>query len=176
MITLFTDTPRALAATPDGSLVYAAGFATGNRTTAITEDVVTDNGGLPPPPISPFPPQAPAGLIVKYDGTHWVDELMRQWDGYVMFSLPDKDVFAIDANANIPAQLPDPLGYYQSVGTMLFNMVVNPVNGHVYVSNTDAQNAKRFEGFNAQDSVRGHLAESRITVLTSSSVLYAASQ
>jgi DNA-binding beta-propeller fold protein YncE len=171
VITLFTDTPRALAATPDGSRVYAAGFATGNRTTAISEDVVTRHGGLPPPPISPFPPQVPTGLVVKYDGTHWVDELLRNWDPYVMFSLPDKDVFIIDANANPPAQLSDPIGYYQGVGTMLFNMVVNPVNGHVYVSNTDAQNAKRFEGISAQDSVRGHLAESRISVLTSTSVL-----
>ena len=32
-MTLFTDTPRALAATPDGALVYAAGFHTGNQTT-----------------------------------------------------------------------------------------------------------------------------------------------
>ena len=34
VLTLFTDTPRALAATPDGTLVYAAGFQTGNQTTS----------------------------------------------------------------------------------------------------------------------------------------------
>src|SRR5262249_31172195 len=32
IVTLFTDTPRALAVTPDGTRVYAAGFDTGNRT------------------------------------------------------------------------------------------------------------------------------------------------
>lgn len=176
VITLFTDTPRALAATSDGTWVYAAGFQTGNRTTAITEDVVSANGGLPPPFVN-FEgiPQAPAGLIVKYDGSHWVDGLMRQWDHQVMFSLPDKDVFVIDANADPPAQLPDPAGYYAGVGTMLFNMVVNPANGQVYVSNTDALNHVRFEGpsvfLGPGHSVRGHLVESRITVLKDSEVL-----
>ncbi len=43
VITLFTDTPRALAATPDGAKVYAAGFHTGNRTTTINEFLVRQN-------------------------------------------------------------------------------------------------------------------------------------
>jgi hypothetical protein len=47
-------------------------------------------------------------------------------------------------------------------------MVVNPVNGKVYVANTDANNADRFEGPGtfAGHSLRGHLHESRITVLS----------
>lgn len=40
VITLFTDTPRPLAVTPDGIKVYAAGFHTGNRTTTINEFLV----------------------------------------------------------------------------------------------------------------------------------------
>ncbi|PYQ63634.1 MAG: hypothetical protein DMF53_09685, partial [Acidobacteria bacterium] len=45
---------------------------------------------------------------------------------------------------------------------------VNPVNGKVYVANTDANNADRFEGPGtfAGHSLRGHLHESRITVLS----------
>jgi hypothetical protein len=46
-------------------------------------------------------------------------------------------------------------------------MVVNPVSGKVYVANTEANNADRFEGpgrFTGH-SLRGHLHESRITVL-----------
>jgi DNA-binding beta-propeller fold protein YncE len=35
IVTLFTDTPRALAVTPDGTRVYAASFHTGNQTTVI---------------------------------------------------------------------------------------------------------------------------------------------
>jgi len=44
---------------------------------------------------------------------------------------------------------------------------VNPVSGKVYVSNTEAGNDKRFEGpgIFAGHSLRGHLHESRITVL-----------
>ena len=47
------------------------------------------------------------GLIVKYnrDGgsaNHWTDELGRNWDDFVNFDLPDRDVFEIDADANPP--------------------------------------------------------------------------
>jgi hypothetical protein len=52
IVTLFTDTPRALAATPDGSRVYAAGFLTGNRTTTVFEEVVTAHGGRPEPQVN----------------------------------------------------------------------------------------------------------------------------
>jgi hypothetical protein len=101
---------------------------------------------------------------MRFNGTHWVDELNRVWDDKIRFSLPDKDVFVINANASPPAQLGGTAGYYRSVGTVLFNMVVNPANGKVYVSNTEAGNEKRFEGPGtfAGHSIRGHLHESRI--------------
>jgi hypothetical protein len=57
---------------------------------------------------------------------------------------------------------------FAHVGTTLFNMAVNPVNGKVYVSNTDAHNDVRFEGHNADpsiSSVRGNIVDSRITVV-----------
>ena len=51
-------------------------------------------------------------------------------------------------------------------------MAVNPVNGKVYVSNTEARNDLRFEGPGsfAGTSLRGHLHESRITVLSAAGV------
>ncbi|WP_165374324.1 MULTISPECIES: hypothetical protein [Sorangium] len=172
IVTLFSDTPRALAVTPDGSRVYAAAFHSGNRTTSIDESLVPNGGeaagGLPWPNTNvEGVPQPEVGLIVKFDGAHWVDELGRPWDDMVRFSLPDKDVFVIDATANPPRQVDGPGGFFTGVGTVLFNMVVNPVNGKVYVSNTDARNEQRFEGpgLFAGHSVRGHLHESRITVL-----------
>ncbi|XYI01071.1 beta-propeller fold lactonase family protein [Sorangium sp. So ce1128] len=172
IVTLFSDTPRALAVTPDGKRVYAAAFHSGNRTTSIDESLVPNGGeaegGLPWPNTN-FEgiPQPEVGLILKFDGAHWVDELGRPWDDAVRFSLPDKDVFVIDATANPPRQVAGPGGFFTGVGTILFNMVVNPVNGKVYVSNTDARNEERFEGpgLFAGHSVRGHLHESRITVL-----------
>jgi YVTN family beta-propeller protein len=168
VITLFTDTPRALAVTPDGSKVYAAGFHTGNKTTVVNRVFVQENGGAPPPTANVEGiEQPPPALIVKHDGAHWVDELGRSWDDFVRFSLPDKDVFVIDAMADPPAPLDGPDNHYPSVGTVLFNMVVNPVSGKVYVSNTEALNENRFEGpgIIAGHSVRGHVHESRITVL-----------
>jgi DNA-binding beta-propeller fold protein YncE len=169
IVTLFSDTPRALAATADGSRVYAAAFHSGNRTTTLAEPVVREAGiGAPGPHVNAAGVPAPSvGVIVKHDGQHWVDADGRRWDDHVKFSLPDKDVFAIDATANPPAEVPGPAGAFTGVGTVLFNMAVNPVNGHVYVSNTEARNDLRFEGPGtfAGTSLRGHLHESRITVL-----------
>ena len=172
ILNLFSDTPRALAVSPDGSKVYAAAFHSGNRTTTVHRIFVPDGGeaagGLPGPDTNAAGvPRPEMALIVRFDGTHWVDELGRAWDDQIRFSLPDKDVFVLDANADPPAQLAGAAGSYQGVGTILYNMVVNPVNGKVYVSNTEAGNEKRFEGpgIFAGHSVRGHLHESRITVL-----------
>ncbi len=186
IITLFGDTPKALSVTPDGSTVYAAVFKSGNRTTTISEGVVC-NGGNTALPCAPAPGEATApgglpapnqstagnpapetGLIVKYDGAAWRDELGRDWSGLVRFSLPDKDVFAIDANANPPVEAAS----YSGVGTVLFNMAVNPVSGKVYVANTEAINEVRFEGTrpasgpgSTNSTVNGHLHEARITII-----------
>src|SRR4051812_23621222 len=172
IVTLFTDTPRALAVTPDGSRVYAAGFHSGNRTTSIGEAMLPDGfgpDGAPGPTANAEGRPAPdVGAIVKWNGSHWVDALGRTRDQYVKFSLPDKDVFVLDAMANPPRQLPGAAGFFQGVGTVLYTMAVNPVNGKVYVANTDANNTDRFEGPGtfAGHSLRGHLHESRITVLS----------
>jgi DNA-binding beta-propeller fold protein YncE len=172
IVTLFTDTPRALAVTPDGARVYAAGFHSGNRTTAVSEGKVPDGFGPDgvPGPATNFrgAPAPDVGVIARFNGTHWVDAAGRVRDEGVRLSLPDKDVFVLDAMANPPRQLSGPGGFFTDVGTILYTMVVNPVNGKVYVANTEANNLDRFEGpgIFAGHSLRGHLHESRITVLT----------
>ena len=65
---------------------------------------------------------------------HWLDNVGRRWDDQVKLSLPDNDVFAIDATASPPALKAN--GAFRGVGTILFNMAVNPVSGKIYVSNT----------------------------------------
>ncbi len=173
ILTLFADTPRALAVSPDGKQVYAAAFNSGNRTTVIEATVVAANGGTPPPNVNAHgEPQPPTGLIVKYNGAHWVDETGKIWDEHVKLSLPDKDVFVIDADATPPAQVPGAAGFYQGVGTTLFNMAVNPKSGKVYVTNTEAQNDERFEGAGvfAGHTVRGRFVRNRVTVLSPGSV------
>jgi DNA-binding beta-propeller fold protein YncE len=170
IVNLFADTPRALAVSADGRRVYAAGFHSGNRTTSIPQSAFSpEEQALLPGPATNADgvPAPPTGIIVKFDGAHWVDEDGTPWDDKVEFSLPDKDVFVIDATASPPAQLPGAGGFYTGVGTILYNMAVNPVTGRVYVSNTDARNDTSFEGAGtfAGHSLRGHFDDNRVTIL-----------
>jgi len=171
IIALFSDTPRALAVSPDGGTVYAAAFHSGNQTTTITQLAVSAGAGLPPPPAGSTPGAPDTGLIVKFnqqDGK-WEDELGRDWSSSVPFSLPDKDVFLINANVDPPA-LAAGTNFVTGVGTILFNMAVRPDNGKLYVSNTDARNQVRFETLlDADHGVQGHITESRITVIDGTS-------
>ena len=182
ILELFGDTPRALAVSPDGKKVYAAVLRSGNRTATVPEQAVCDGfrsteeadacpeelagmpGGLPSPDANHAGAPAPeVGLIVHYDAAsdRWLDELGRDWSNALRFDLPDFDVFTIDA-----ATL-EQTAAISGVGTVLFNMAVNPVDGTLYVSNTEANNAVRFEGDGASghSTVQGHLARSRITVV-----------
>ena len=202
IIELFGDTPRALAVTPDGKTVYAAVFHSGNQTATVTDTAVCDTsdaniannivegpcvvagvtmpGGMPLPHRNADGDRRPeAGLVVKFDRTTgtWVDELDRNWNNAIRFTLPDLDVFAIDATTL------EETAAFAHVGTVLYNMAVNPVNQKVYVSMSDARNEVRFEGAGTfvQDtaaktagepaSVQGHLHEMGITVLDGAQVL-----
>jgi len=195
ILTLFGDRPRALATSPDGSKVYAAVFRSGNQTVAVGEDLVCNVNQSQPCTIAgtSYPGRRPqpwtnidgilsreTGIIVGFDQAsgQWRDELDRNWNNAVPFNIPDLDVFEIDANGPVPTEL----GSVAGVGTILFNMIVNPANGNVYVTNTDANNRVRFEGFGDYAApgelgpkpsgdpatVRGNLHKSRITVLEAS--------
>jgi hypothetical protein len=137
---------------------------------------VQEQTGMPimPPPTTNHAgiPMPPTGLIVRFNGQHWVDELGRAWDDFVKFNLPDKDVFAINANANPPQKIAGPTGAFAHVGTILFNMAVNPVTGTIYVSNQEASNQNRFEGPGtfAGHTVRGQHYQQRITVISNGQV------
>lgn len=166
ILTLFADTPRALATSADGSIVYAAAFQSGNGTTALDNQVAT--GNKPSSVIRAIDgPIAPStGLIVKRDtsGTvpAWRDETGRDWAANVRFTMPDYDVFAIDATAATPRVTTQIAG----VGTTLMNMAVQPGRGRLFVTNTDAVNHIRFEGSGrVGSSVRGRIAESRVSVV-----------
>ena len=61
IVTLFGDTPRALAVSPTAARVYAAVFHSGNQTTGDHEGAVC-NGGAAPPPCSVGGATIPGGL------------------------------------------------------------------------------------------------------------------
>ncbi len=94
------------------------------------------------------------GLIVKFDNEKgmWHDfhgrdpetgeARRRNWNYGVRFTLPDYDVFEIDATSKEPAVT----NRFAHVGTILYNMAVNPANGKVFVTNTDANNLTRYAG------------------------------
>ncbi len=163
VLTFFSDTPRALAT--DGTTVYVAAFHSGNQTVALNETVIPDNfgpTGIPGPPDNANGDNAPfVGLIVKKIGGNWLDSQGNSWNSDVNFDLPDNDVFAFDANTLSKGTV------WSSVGTILFNMAVNPSNGKVYVTNTDAGNEVEFEGAgdHGGSTVQGRLSLSRVTVL-----------
>ena len=165
IVTLPADIPRALAVSSDGRTVYAAAFMSGNRTTTLHRDAInTPKPGLT---TSADGVQAPStGLIVRYDGTAWRDEARTDWSSQIKLTLPDEDVFAIDAVATIPAIT----ARFTGVGTTLFNMVV-AADGRIFVSNTEAFNEVRFEGSGRRgnSTVRGRIAESRISVISPAS-------
>jgi YVTN family beta-propeller protein len=191
IVTLFGDTPRALAVSPDRRTVYAAILQSGNQTTTANLEAVCDGfvtflpcfilsdraplfnnsfpGGLPGPRTNAQGKLAPeVGLVVKFNKSRnrWEDTLGRNWNNAIRFRLPDKDVFAI--NADTLAQT----AFFTGVGTTLFNMVTNPVNGKLYVTNSDSQNLTRFEGPGVfgGSTVQGNLAQMRVTVISGSSV------
>ncbi|MCP4908455.1 MAG: PEP-CTERM sorting domain-containing protein [bacterium] len=171
VLTFFSDTPRAL--TTDGTNVYVAAFMSGNRTTTVSETVVLDGfdgaatspgvgGGVVGPDDNAAGDAAPeTGVIVKHDGANWRDSAGRVWAATLPFSLPDNDVFAVNANTLTKGSV------FSSVGTVLFNMAINPASGKIYVTNTESPNHIRFEGpgIHGGSTVQGHLSEARITIL-----------
>jgi DNA-binding beta-propeller fold protein YncE len=161
IIELFSDSPRALAASPDGLKVYAAVFLSGNRTTSIAQPVLSRNGistSATKDLVAGVPRTA---LIVKFKeaSKRWEDDKARDLSSLVPFSLPDKDVFVIDAAKNPPG-LADHGAEISGVGTVLFSMSVRPDNGTLYVANLESRNDVRFES-----KLRGHLVENRITLI-----------
>lgn len=169
ILTFFADSPRALAVTPDGNTVYVATFHSGNQTTTIHEGATREY-----PEENIYGEEQPhRGKIVKFEGGRWTDSVGRDVTEQINFTLPDYDVFSIDASGSTPVAVNGDGAPVSGVGTTLFNMIVNPVSGKLYVANTEANNMKRFEGPGLDPYVnttnRGDFVRSRITVIENGS-------
>ncbi len=161
-LNIFGDDPRALAVNAAGTEVYAVVLESGNQTTALFHELVTNGGGPP----APNPPRAPGlgpapavGLIVKFNpaNNRWEDESGKNWSSKVNFTLPDSDLFVIDADAATPSVT----GTVSRVGTILYDVAARPGSSELWVPNTDARNLVRFE-----PNLRGHLVATRVAKVT----------
>ncbi len=160
ILTLFGDRPRPLAVSADGLRVYAGIFLSGNQTTVVGPNSFTK---APPTTSADGVAQPNTGLILRFDGANWVDDSGTIYSNLVPFTLPDYDVFEIDALTLTQTSR------VSGVGTILFNMVVNPITDALYVSNLDSLNHVRFSGVasRASSTVQGHVTDQQITVIKS---------
>ena len=140
-ISLFGKDPRALATNAHGSRVYVVVQRSGNGTTVLPAAAAPP----PPAPTNPSLPPAPSqALIVRADDP--------QWAGVVPYSLPDHDVFEVDATTQSVTRT------FDHVGTTNTAIAVHPTTGDLWVTNLEARNLVRFE-----PALRGHAIDSRLT-------------
>ena len=156
VLTLFGTKPRALAASADGRYVYAAVFLSGNGTATVSGEDAVRLGRARQLDFERIPYWAlpKQGAIVRRAGQGWVDYDNRDWTAAVPFDLPDYDVFAIDAAPESPRVVET----IANVGTVLFNMAVQPGSGEIWVSNTEAFNFTPYE-----PRLKGKFAANHIT-------------
>jgi DNA-binding beta-propeller fold protein YncE len=170
VINMFGDTLRGLARNADGTRVYAAALNSSNKTTVIMGGPTNVLAKAGPTKAADGTEAEATSLIVKqaadgewYDGGD-VDRGIapKKWSSQVKIKMPDYDVFTINASGSNP----EVIAKSPTVGTTLFNVAVNPVNGKVYVSNQDARNEIRFEGPGKNSTtVRAHFVDAQITVI-----------
>jgi YVTN family beta-propeller protein len=158
-IQIFGKQPRALARSDDGARVFVSVFESGSQTTIVSQADVAAGGGMPPPnpAMNPSLPAAPAtGLIVKWNGTNWVDELNRSWNSVTPYTLADIDLFVINASGAPPSVS----AQVRSLGTHIGNMVFDPASQRLLLANLEDINQVRFE-----PNVRGRFQASRVDIL-----------
>ncbi len=137
--------PRSLARAADGSQVFVSVFESGNNTTVVPQTIVSANGGLPPPNPARapgLPPNPPTGLIVKWNGTSWLDERGTfNWNPFISYSLADVDVVALQANTPGVTTAQE----IRHVGTLIGNAAYDAPRQRLLVANIEATNEVRFE-------------------------------
>lgn len=144
--------PRSLSVSADGSKVYCAIFNSNHRSTALSSVEAGDSLPAPNPPMRAGLPPAPrTGLIVNFNGQHWVDESGKWWDSKIPYTMQLIELIELNAATRaITRQTGD-------IATILMGTAVNPITGTAAVTGTYARTERRFE-----PNLRGHLTEVRL--------------
>lgn len=146
--------PRALAVSPDASKVYVAFGLSGNHSTIVARNA--KKRPTQPAPVSGLPPIPGVGLIVDASDPAWTQD-------DILFTLLDHDVAEISTSTRTLTR------YFDKVGTINFNLAVNPVSGDVFVANTNAKNMGPAGERTTVQSLRANFVDNRITRISTGS-------
>lgn len=140
-------------------------FLSGNGTTSVSGEDAVRLGRARQIYFDNVPYSAPPkqGPIVKRSERGWRDYEGRDWSAAVPFDLPDYDLFVVDAAAEQPRVVQS----ISKVGTVLFNIAVQPGSGEIWVSNTEALNHIPHES-----RLSGLFAQNRVTRVTRDGASY----
>lgn len=141
-IPVFGEHPRAITANAAGTRVYAAFALSGNRTTILP---VAKGAPPQPPPTNPALPAPPRVSLI-------IDATNPSWTNAIRYTMPDNDVVEIDTASLAITR------YFSRVGTVNFAIAERPMNGDLYVANTDARNLTHFEPV-----IRGAFVTNRVS-------------
>lgn len=134
--------PAALCTNADGTKVYVGYLLSGNRSTILPAALAP---AQPKPTNTALPAAPKTALIVPSS------------DSRIKYSVQDVDVTEINATNHS-------LTHFSDLGTHIFALATHPLNGDLWVANSDALNLTRFE-----PNLRGHFADHRVTRLIPSS-------
>ncbi len=162
--------PRALARNAAGTLVFASIFAGGNRTSVLSateaspglgEDLdfpreTSNKFGHPDHPGNPAPAPSVAAIIQYADGgtsgAGWYDEYGGYRSGTAQYTMHEVDVAEINTGTNTVSR------NFGKMGSTIFAVAVNPVDGRLAVAGMEARNQFRYE-----PKIRGYLVEARVS-------------
>ncbi|MBL8694319.1 MAG: YncE family protein [Planctomycetes bacterium] len=139
-ISIFAESPRQLAASADGTKVYASAALSGNRTT-----IVPHTQAPAQPNISGLPTSPDVALIVDATNPTYSPSVIK-------YTMPDNDVAEINTATNTVSR------YFTRTGTLNHGIAVQPGSGDLFVANTDALNLVFYE-----PALRGHMTNHRIS-------------
>jgi YVTN family beta-propeller protein len=135
--------PRSLATNPARTRVYAAIFNAGNQTSVLSAaevppDSMPVDWDMPRDPGLPTP-EPDVGLIVQRQVGSWYDMYGTLWNSRIKYSMHEVDVVEIDAATNAVSR------EFGNIGSILYALAVNPADGRLGVTSTEARNLLRFE-------------------------------